>query len=250
MKEIQMKRFVRVLTLVLMAAFLSSCSYCEAAGDEMRDEIPQGINSLKKTEAERREDLRKALSELPYQVTELDRSTFEDGIKKTSLKFCNEIVQLLGYGVGSTFLGWIVLSRENIMTVYRYGHHQRVMVHLRLTGSSSSPSLSKLACFDDSTFDNTKVSRISAGVYRITLPSSWFSSNDQIMVMAVSETAGVVAAVTARNTGYVDITIKGNVSHAVYDGEGSLDYYNTYLDSVDSGTVYIQIMNKSDWMLI
>lgn len=175
---------------------------------------------------------------------------FEDGIKKTSLKFCNEIVQLLGYGVGSTFLGWIVLSRENIMTVYRYGHHQRVMVHLRLTGSSSSPSLSKLACFDDSTFDNTKVSRISAGVYRITLPSSWFSSNDQIMVMAVSETAGVVAAVTARNTGYVDITIKGNVSHAIYDGEGSLDYYNTYLDSVDSGTVYIQIMNKSDWMLI
>lgn len=175
---------------------------------------------------------------------------FEDGIKKTKLKFCNEIVQLLGYGVGSTFLGWIVLSRENIMTVYRYGHHQRVMVHLRLTGSSSSPSLSKLACFDDSTFDNTKVSRIGAGVYRITLPSSWFSSNDQIMVMAVSETAGVVAAVTARNTGYVDITIKGNVSHAIYDGEGALDYYNTYLDSVDSGTVYIQIMNKSDWMLI
>lgn len=174
---------------------------------------------------------------------------FEDGIAKTQLRFCNEVISLLGYGVGSTFLGWIVMGRDNILTAYKYGHNQRVLAHLRMT-AGTSPSLSKIACFDNSTFDNTKIARMGTGTYRITLPSGWFTSASHIMVSVTSETAGRLFAVTSRNTNYIDITVQGNVPHDTQDSEGWLQYRDTYLQGVDSGVCYIQIMNSNDWMLV
>ena len=110
---------------------------------------------------------------------------FEDGLKKSELKMSSrEYVELVGIGEGSTFYGWLVLSRGNIETNGRYGRMQRVLANgvVTFTGTESSPSISStIKTFDGSTIYVYCSS--TTGRYQITMPNSWGMTKASYMVM-------------------------------------------------------------------
>lgn len=123
---------------------------------------------------------------------------FEDGLSKTSLSFCNEILELLGYGVGNTFFGWIVLDRHDILTNKRYGHKIVSLAMGRVTGTSSYARFKYITVFDGThgsntssvtTRDNKKfsIARLDEGKYRMIIPSGWVGSTTDLLVMATGE---------------------------------------------------------------
>lgn len=123
---------------------------------------------------------------------------FEDGLSKTSLSFCNEILELLGYGVGNTFFGWIVLDRHDILTTMRYGHKIVSLAMGRVTGTSSYARFKYITVFDGThgsntssvtTRDNKKfsIARLDEGKYRMIIPSGWVGSTTDLLVMATGE---------------------------------------------------------------
>lgn len=123
---------------------------------------------------------------------------FEDGLSKQSLSFCNEILELLGYGVGNTFFGWIVLDRHDILTTMRYGHKIVSLAMGRVTGTSSYARFKYITVFDGThgsntssvtTRDNKKfsIARLDEGKYRMIIPSGWVGSTTDLLVMATGE---------------------------------------------------------------
>ena len=119
---------------------------------------------------------------------------FEDGIQKTELKLSRQIVELLGYGTDTTFYGWVVIRRENIMTTYQYGRCQRVLFwgSVRCT-SASSYKLSQ--AWFDGTNDKASLTRLSEGLYRITFPRGIIAEASALLVMATGY--GYVAGSTS-----------------------------------------------------
>lgn len=102
---------------------------------------------------------------------------FEDGISKDSITVNREVIELLGYGTETTFYGWIVLARNNLMTNYGYGRRLNVLAYGRTNNYSMNSSYYKT--FDGKTLS---MSKSSVGSYVITLPSNWFNSTNDIFV--------------------------------------------------------------------
>jgi hypothetical protein len=92
---------------------------------------------------------------------------YEDGISKSTLSFSREIIELLGYGDDTTFFGWIVVGRNDIMTNSKYGSEQKYLaqgsVSVLKSGSNIITSLN-YKTFDGSTMS---VSRLSTGKYHV-----------------------------------------------------------------------------------
>lgn len=91
---------------------------------------------------------------------------FEDGIQKSSITFSRELVELLGYGDSSTFFGWIVINRRDIMTSGKYGNYQQVLANGVVTLSGTNASL-RYKAFDGGYMS---VSRTALGRYTVYLP--------------------------------------------------------------------------------
>lgn len=91
---------------------------------------------------------------------------FEDGIQKSSITFSRELVELLGYGDGSTFFGWIVINRRDIMTTGKYGSYQQVLANGIVTLSGTSAYI-RYKSFDGGSIS---VSRTAVGRYTVYLP--------------------------------------------------------------------------------
>lgn len=154
---------------------------------------------------------------------------FEDGISKSTLKFSREVVELLGYGDSSTFFGWIVLNRRDMMTSGRYGKFQQVLAMGIVTGTKSSASISYYT-FDGST--SVSVSRLGVGMYRVYLPSSWGLSG-KYMVIAT----GIYS--TAENTPIYP-TVKAIYSYY-------FDIYTQDDASRNDGSFNFQIISTNNW---
>lgn len=107
---------------------------------------------------------------------------FENGIQTKNLDLSREVVELLGYGTPTKFYGWIVLRRENIMTVRKYGRYQRVLFWGSVRCSSAS-SFSLTQVWYDGNRVRAKLSRISEGKYEISLPSGYISDASKLLVM-------------------------------------------------------------------
>ena len=107
---------------------------------------------------------------------------FEDGIQKSELKLSRQAVELLGYGTSDEFYGWIVLRRENIMTVYKYGKCQRVLFWGSVRCSSST-EYSLTQAWYDATNDKARLERIEEGLYRISFPNRIISDASKLLVM-------------------------------------------------------------------
>lgn len=174
---------------------------------------------------------------------------FEDGLAKRSLSFCNEILELLGYGVGNTFFGWIVLDRHDILTSKRYGHKIVSLAMGRVTGTNSSATFKYLTIFDGTRGSSTSsvttkdnktfsISRVSEGKYRMTIPSGWVGSTTDLLVIATGEgysyggdSSPVKASVVIESTTSILINVSDDASR-------------------NDGDFNFMIMNMKYWMAL
>lgn len=156
---------------------------------------------------------------------------YEDGISKSTLSFSREVVELIGYGDNTTFFGWIVLNRRDMMTTSRYGKFQQILVTGIVTGTTSSASI-RYRCFDGS--KSVSVSRLGKGMYRVYLPSSW-SLSSRYIVMAT----GIYS--TAEDTPIYP-TVKAIYSYY-------FDIYTQDDASRNDGSFNFQVISTADWDL-
>ena len=104
---------------------------------------------------------------------------YEDGFAKSSISLSREAVELLGYGDNSTFYGWIVFKRINLMTTKQYGKELKVLAFGTVTGKSTGVSI-QYKTIDGSEMSVTK---IGVGCYRVNMNPSWFATANDVRVM-------------------------------------------------------------------
>lgn len=156
---------------------------------------------------------------------------FEDGISKSTLSFSREVIEMIGYGDSSTFFGWIVLNRRDMMTTSRYGKYQQVLVTGIVTGTTSSASI-RFRCFDGS--KSVSVSRLGKGMYRVYIPSAWGLSGRYIVmatgIYSTAEDTPIYPTVKAIYSYYFDIYTQDDASR----NDGSFNF---------------QVISTADWDL-
>jgi hypothetical protein len=153
---------------------------------------------------------------------------YEDGIAKESISLSRECVELMGYGTSSTFYGWIVLNRVDLMTTARYGRQLKVLAMGIVTGTSSGASVSYKS-FDGG---ELSVSRSDTGTYKVTIPSSWGLQAGSYLVLATGYGSGIMKA-TLLSTAATSFTVE--VSDDSSKNDGSFQFV---------------IINLNDWMYI
>lgn len=155
---------------------------------------------------------------------------FENGISKNTLSFSREAIELFGYGDSSTFYGWIVMRRINLMTSYSYGRQLNVLAQGVVSGSSTGASISY------KTFDgkSMSVSRSGTGVYRVNIPSNWVSAASDYIVLATglghiyNGSNPVKASVASRYSSYFMVDTSDD-------------------DSRNDGSFMFIVINMNDW---
>lgn len=148
---------------------------------------------------------------------------FEDGIQKTSITFSREMVELLGYGDNSTFFGWIVINRRDVMCSGKYGSFLQCLASGIVTLSGTSVSLKQ------KTFDGTRISVSRTGTGRYTVYLPWNLSGNYFVQMTGYYTGTPIYA-----------TIMGIYS--------SYFYVQTQDDpSANEGSFCFQVFSTADW---
>lgn len=148
---------------------------------------------------------------------------FEDGIQKTSITFSREMIELLGYGDSSTFFGWIVINRRDVMTTGKYGSYLQCLASGIVTLSGSTASLKQ------KTFDGAKMSISRTGVGRYTVYLPWNLSSKYFVQM----------------TGYYTST---PIYATIYGLYSSYFYVQTQDDSsANEGSFCFQVFSTADW---
>lgn len=161
---------------------------------------------------------------------------YEDGQKKTSITVSRQCVILKGYGTSTTFLGYIIVKRIDLAPTRSYGMPIKCLAMGIITGTSSGASISYR------TFENNanalSVTRVAAGKYQVTIPSSWNIQVGRLFVMATGMTpesgsgplyAGVDSIVTQNGV---------DIGFIVSTGDDS---------SRNDGSVQFMLFNKGDW---
>ena len=107
---------------------------------------------------------------------------FIDGKTVQSFQTSYEIVELIGLGTSSTFLGWMVVSRQLFRTTYFQGRELKTVAYGIVQGTSTGASFVKkrIGYAGDGDID---VTRGGAGKYHLWVPKAWFVSADYIHCM-------------------------------------------------------------------
>lgn len=101
---------------------------------------------------------------------------YEYGRTYNKLILNKEIVQLIGYGLGDVFYGWIVTCREDLEVNYAMGRPDKVLARGYVDLRDDSK---KYYTFDGSTLSFTRTNNS----YKVTMPSQWGLVKDEYMVM-------------------------------------------------------------------
>lgn len=97
---------------------------------------------------------------------------FEDGLKKSALKFSRQYVELLGIGDDTAFYGWVVVNKVDVSTVFGYGHVAKVLAYGSLVATIENNKL-KLT-LSQKTFDGKKITVEQEAIgYKLRFPSYW-----------------------------------------------------------------------------
>jgi hypothetical protein len=157
---------------------------------------------------------------------------YEDGISKSSLKLSREVVELLGYGDTTHFLGWIVIARKNVMTNHQYGRQLNALAQGIVHGGTSNSTTS----ISYRTFDGKSLSieRTDVGVYKITFPNNWMATKDDYIVLAT----GLGAISGGTNPLKASVAVKEQ-SYVTIDTSDD--------DSRNDGEFMFMIINMTDW---
>lgn len=154
---------------------------------------------------------------------------YEDGISKSTITFSRELVELLGYGDNTTFFGWIVVNRLDLMTSKKYGKNMKFLAQGTVTVSSTSSYSVKYQTFDGST---VTVSRLGKGQYRIYLSSSWnMSGYFQVFL------SGIYSAVDSTP---IYATLKALYSYY-------FDVYTADDNTTNDGSFSFLVVSTGDW---
>lgn len=103
---------------------------------------------------------------------------FEDGIKKSTLSFSRQYIELLGIGDDIDFYGWIVVNKVDISADFGYGHTAKVLAYGILYAREENGVL-KLQLVQK-TFDGKQITVEPVGDngYKFTFPSYWGSASN------------------------------------------------------------------------
>lgn len=124
---------------------------------------------------------------------------FENGVKKNTLEIPrNSGVEIIGYGEGDNFKGWIVLNR-----IYKSDHDNGFPLHVMFYGMVRNDSLVKIKKYHD---ENITFSKIGTGKYRVTFGQAFSDKNNYtVLLTGFAEGTGRYASVSAQETTYFDV---------------------------------------------
>lgn len=114
---------------------------------------------------------------------------YEYGRTYNELILNKEIVQLIGYGLGDVFYGWIVTCREDLEVNYAMGRPDKVLARGYVDLRDDSK---KYYTFDGSTLSFTRTNNS----YKVTMPSQWGLVKDEYMVMMTPMMRGAFSSGT------------------------------------------------------
>ena len=176
---------------------------------------------------------------------------YEYGIRKKKLYVSNEIVRLIGYGNTTTFYGWIVISRMDVLTNGLYGNSKKVLVEGSTLGTTTNDPTANVPISNhyftstyyttptnEVTMPNMVCNRTSKGVYKITLPELLAGrlGTSQYMVMltpigvSYQNNQPVRATLLSVNNTYFTVAITDNLGYC-------------------DGGFYYQLFSTRDWDL-
>jgi len=157
---------------------------------------------------------------------------FEDGVSKSSISINREVVELLGYGDDSTFYGWIVMNRLNIMTTQRCGRSPLMITRGVVNGTTTGASLAEFTVFNKQSY-STSIIRQEQGQYRVGIydPSDTLglSNGFFVTVIGIGVDARDGSTPTHRTINASIKTMSGN--------NGYMRYFEVYTKS-DDNTLY------------
>jgi hypothetical protein len=141
------------------------------------------------------------------------------------------IVEMLGYGTSSNFLGWIILNRRYVEDYgYNYGAPSNIIAAGKVVGSSSGASV-RYRAFDGSSIT---VSRQGIGIYNVYFSTIRFNTKDDYYVM--------LTGVTTDTTNY---RMKATVASQ------TIAYFTVHVsddDTANDGSFYFQVFSALDFV--
>ena len=107
---------------------------------------------------------------------------FENGLKKNTLSFSRECVELLGIGDNTNFFGWVVTNRTDLASLWCRGATAKVLafgsVYAEVVNNALNLTVKQV------TFDNQeiKVTQVLGG-YKMTFPSNWGNAMNYVPIL-------------------------------------------------------------------
>lgn len=107
---------------------------------------------------------------------------FENGLKKDTLSFSRECVELLGIGDNTNFFGWVVTNRTDLASLWCRGATAKVLafgsVYAKVVNNALNLTVKQV------TFDNQeiKVTQVLGG-YKMTFPSNWDVAGNYVPIL-------------------------------------------------------------------
>lgn len=135
---------------------------------------------------------------------------FEDGLKKSALKFSRQYVELLGIGDDTDFYGWVVVNKVDVSTVFGYGHVAKVLAYGSLVATIENNKL-KLT-LSQKTFDGKKITVEQDAIgYKLRFPSSWGNAGNFVPNITPYKFIGNIY-IYERGSNYIIIRYSGKSS--------------------------------------
>ena len=155
---------------------------------------------------------------------------FEDGIKKSTLHFSRQYIELLGIGDDIDFYGWIVVNKVDISTNFGYGHPAKFLAYGILYAREENGVL-KLQLVQN-TFDGKQITVVPAGDngYKFTFPRYWGNASNFVPHITPYQFIGNI---------YVQ-EFSENYIIFRYSGRSSLDR------NFEDASFYFSIQKRSD----
>lgn len=127
---------------------------------------------------------------------------FIDGVRKKKLSINRQVMELIGFGTGNNFYGWVVLNAVDAYCDRAYGSTFKCLATGMVTGTDKGATIEAM------TLDGSKltVSRVSQGRYKITFPQSWFADKGDYMVWCQG-TGWIYGANTKNSTAWIKASL-------------------------------------------
>ena len=107
---------------------------------------------------------------------------FENGLKKKTLSFSRECIELLGIGDNTNFFGWVVTNRTDLASLWCRGATAKVLAFGSVVAKVVNNTLNLTV--KQVTFDNQeiKVTQVLGG-YKMTFPSNWDTAINYVPIL-------------------------------------------------------------------